>query len=58
MPDPICVRKLCESRGIDNFCSCVNCREERDRRDALKFYREDCGPGPAQCDPFPEKEKK
>jgi len=56
MPAPICMRKLCESRGIEIFCRCVNCREEKDRRDALRFYREDRGPGPRHCDPFPEKE--
>ena len=55
MTAPICVRKLFESRGVENFCACVNCREEKDKRDALRFYREDRGSGPRHSDPFPEK---
>ena len=61
MPDLICIRILMKERNIPNYCTgrkesicCVECREERDHKAVLEYYREDLGEEVSHCEIFPE----
>ena len=50
MSESICIRE------ISPYCRCPRCAEEQDHQDALRWYREDWGPGAKYYKPFPRKE--
>ncbi len=50
--DLICVKSLHDK------CNCLNCRDVKDHKDALDFYKQDICKDAAQCEDFPEKENK
>jgi len=58
MTEYICIRKLYEDHGKPNFCNCLKCRDEKEHRAVLEFYRKDMGPGATYNEPFPEKNSK
>lgn len=57
MSEYICTKSLYESRNIPNFCRCFKCREERESKKAIEFYRRAMAPEATFCEPLPEKEE-
>ncbi len=51
MADYICVKYL------HDRCNCLKCREVKDHKDALAYYRSEVKDA-AHCKEFPEKENK
>lgn len=41
MLSPVCISTLLASRGLPNRCACPKCREEKERQEALEYYRRD-----------------
>jgi len=56
--ETICTFNLSWAKIGDKFCRCGKCPGIADHIDALRWYREDWGPGPSYYEPFPEKEEK
>lgn len=49
--DLVCVK------SIHNKCACPKCKEVKDHKDAVEFYRKDLCKEAAHSEEFPEREK-